>query len=201
MDHDRHRQGRHLRARRPHREAPRLRRHAARRAGRVRAAEGPRRRASRCCARPWRAASTTSTPATSTARTSPTRSSARRCIPIRTISSSSPRSAPGAARTARGCRPSRAEELTQAVHDNLRNLGLDVLDVVNLRIMFDVHGPAEGSIEAPLTVAGRPAAAGAGAPYRPQQRHADAGRGGARASPRSSACRTSTTSRIATTTR
>jgi len=44
------------------------------------------------------------------------------------------------------------EELTQAVHDNLRNLGLDVLDVVNLRIMFDVHGPAEGSIEAPLTV-------------------------------------------------
>ncbi|BCH26517.1 oxidoreductase [Mesorhizobium sp. L-8-10] len=44
------------------------------------------------------------------------------------------------------------EELTRAVHDNLRNLGLDALDVVNLRIMFDVHGPAEGSIEAPLTV-------------------------------------------------
>jgi pyridoxine 4-dehydrogenase len=44
------------------------------------------------------------------------------------------------------------EELTQAVHDNLRNLGLEVLDVVNLRSMFDVHGPAEGSLEAPLTV-------------------------------------------------
>jgi aryl-alcohol dehydrogenase-like predicted oxidoreductase len=44
------------------------------------------------------------------------------------------------------------EELTQAVHDNLRNLGLDVLEVVNLRSMFGVHGPAEGSIEAPLTV-------------------------------------------------
>ena len=44
------------------------------------------------------------------------------------------------------------EELTQAVHDNLRNLGVDVLDIVNLRAMFDVHGPAEGSIEAPLTV-------------------------------------------------
>jgi pyridoxine 4-dehydrogenase len=44
------------------------------------------------------------------------------------------------------------EELTQAVHDNLRNLGLDVLDVVNLRSMFDVHRPAEGSLEAPLTV-------------------------------------------------
>ncbi|RWO66372.1 MAG: aldo/keto reductase family oxidoreductase [Mesorhizobium sp.] len=44
------------------------------------------------------------------------------------------------------------EALTQAVHDNLSNLGLDVLDVVNLRIMFDTHGPAEGSIEAPLTI-------------------------------------------------
>jgi pyridoxine 4-dehydrogenase len=44
------------------------------------------------------------------------------------------------------------EELTQAVHDNLRNLGLDVLDVVNLRSMFDIHHPAEGSLEAPLTV-------------------------------------------------
>ncbi|MER8426114.1 aldo/keto reductase family oxidoreductase [Mesorhizobium sp. M1403] len=43
-----------------------------------------------------------------------------------------------------------AEELTKAVHDNLRNLGLDVLEVVNLRVMFDAHGPAEGSIEAPL---------------------------------------------------
>lgn len=44
-----------------------------------------------------------------------------------------------------------AQELTQAVHDNLRNLQLDVLDVVNLRIMFSAHGPAEGSIEEPLT--------------------------------------------------
>ncbi|RDV04810.1 aldo/keto reductase family oxidoreductase [Undibacter mobilis] len=43
------------------------------------------------------------------------------------------------------------EELTRAVHDNLRNLGLEVLDVVNLRSMLDVHGPAEGSLEAPLT--------------------------------------------------
>ncbi len=39
------------------------------------------------------------------------------------------------------------EALTAAVHDNLRNLGLDVLDVVNLRLMFDVAGPAEGDIE------------------------------------------------------
>lgn len=43
-------------------------------------------------------------------------------------------------------------ELTQAVHDNLRHLGLDMLDVVNLRAMFSTHGPAEGSIEAPLSV-------------------------------------------------
>lgn len=41
-------------------------------------------------------------------------------------------------------------ELTQAVRDNLANLGLDVLDVVNLRAMFDVHGPAEGPLEEPL---------------------------------------------------
>lgn len=44
------------------------------------------------------------------------------------------------------------EELTAQVHDNLRNLGVDVLDVVNLRSMYNVHEPAEGSIEAPLAV-------------------------------------------------
>ena len=43
-------------------------------------------------------------------------------------------------------------ELTQAVHDNLRNLGLDVLEVVNLRSMLGIHGPVEGSLEEPLTV-------------------------------------------------
>jgi aryl-alcohol dehydrogenase-like predicted oxidoreductase len=44
------------------------------------------------------------------------------------------------------------EDLEQAVHDNLRNLGLESLDVVNLRAMFSPHGAVEGSIEAPLTV-------------------------------------------------
>jgi len=47
------------------------------------------------------------------------------------------------------------EGLTAAVHDNLRNLKLDVLDVVNLRVLIpggDGHGPAEGAIEEPLTV-------------------------------------------------
>ena len=43
-----------------------------------------------------------------------------------------------------------APELTSAVEDNLRNLGLDVLDVVNLRSMISAHGPAEGSLEEPL---------------------------------------------------
>jgi pyridoxine 4-dehydrogenase len=43
------------------------------------------------------------------------------------------------------------EELTRAVHDNLRNLGLDVLDVVNFRAMHNAMGPGEGSIEASLT--------------------------------------------------
>jgi aryl-alcohol dehydrogenase-like predicted oxidoreductase len=43
-------------------------------------------------------------------------------------------------------------ELRQAVHDNLRHLGVDVLDVVNFRSMHGVAAPAEGSIEAPLTV-------------------------------------------------
>jgi pyridoxine 4-dehydrogenase len=42
-------------------------------------------------------------------------------------------------------------ELTQAVRDNLRNLGVDVLDVVNLRVMGDVHAPSEGSIAAQFT--------------------------------------------------
>ena len=44
-----------------------------------------------------------------------------------------------------------AEELTIAVHDNLRNLGLEALDVVNLRV-GGLSGPIEGSIEEPLTV-------------------------------------------------
>lgn len=45
-----------------------------------------------------------------------------------------------------------AAELTQAVHDNLRNLGREQLDVVNLRLMFDMSNPAEGSLEEPLSV-------------------------------------------------
>jgi pyridoxine 4-dehydrogenase len=43
-------------------------------------------------------------------------------------------------------------ELTQAVHDNLRNLGIDALDVVNLRAIFGVEAPTEGSIEEQMTV-------------------------------------------------
>jgi pyridoxine 4-dehydrogenase len=43
------------------------------------------------------------------------------------------------------------QELIDAVHDNLRNLGLDILDVVNLRV-GGISEPSEGSIEEPLTV-------------------------------------------------
>jgi pyridoxine 4-dehydrogenase len=48
------------------------------------------------------------------------------------------------------------KELIQAVHDNLRNLQLDVLEVVNFRSMWGHPDPAEGSIEAPLTVLADP---------------------------------------------
>ncbi|HYQ14744.1 MAG TPA: aldo/keto reductase family oxidoreductase [Polyangiaceae bacterium] len=43
-----------------------------------------------------------------------------------------------------------AAELTLQVEDNLRNLGVEALEVVNLRAMFDTMQPAAGSIEAPL---------------------------------------------------
>ncbi len=42
-------------------------------------------------------------------------------------------------------------ELIDAVHDNLRNLGLDALDVVNLRV-GGIMAPSEGTIEEPFTV-------------------------------------------------
>jgi pyridoxine 4-dehydrogenase len=44
------------------------------------------------------------------------------------------------------------QDLTDAVHDNLRNLGLDTLDIVNFRSMLAIHGPAEGSIAEQVTV-------------------------------------------------
>jgi aryl-alcohol dehydrogenase-like predicted oxidoreductase len=44
------------------------------------------------------------------------------------------------------------EELSAGVHDNLRNLGLDALDIVNYRTMGSVHGPKEGSIAEQVTV-------------------------------------------------
>lgn len=45
-----------------------------------------------------------------------------------------------------------ADDLTQAVHDNLKNLRLEALDVVNLRVMGDGHGPTESSIAAQFGV-------------------------------------------------
>ncbi len=43
-------------------------------------------------------------------------------------------------------------DLERAVHDNLRNLGVEALDVVNLRWMGDVHRPVEGSLAREFTV-------------------------------------------------
>ncbi|WOD15201.1 aldo/keto reductase family oxidoreductase [Paraburkholderia kirstenboschensis] len=43
------------------------------------------------------------------------------------------------------------EDLERGVHDNLRNLGLDMLEVVNMRMMGDVHAPSEGSVEKQIT--------------------------------------------------
>lgn len=44
------------------------------------------------------------------------------------------------------------KELTAGVHDNLRSLGLDALDIVNYRAMGSVHGPREGSIAEQVAV-------------------------------------------------
>ncbi|VTQ53371.1 aldo/keto reductase family oxidoreductase [Campylobacter jejuni] len=41
-------------------------------------------------------------------------------------------------------------ELVSAVEDNLRNLGLETMEVVNLRSMLDIHQPKEGSLEPQL---------------------------------------------------
>jgi pyridoxine 4-dehydrogenase len=43
------------------------------------------------------------------------------------------------------------EDIQRGVHDNLRNLGLDALEVVNMRITGDIHAPSEGSIEKQVT--------------------------------------------------
>lgn len=43
-------------------------------------------------------------------------------------------------------------DLTKAIDDNLRNLGVEILDVVNLRVMGDIHSPSEGSIEEQFAV-------------------------------------------------
>ncbi len=58
------------------------------------------------------------------------------------------------------------EELTQAVHDNLRNLGLDVLDVVNLRMHVRPASPRRGIDRGAAHRAGRSPAPGPGAPHR-----------------------------------
>ncbi len=61
------------------------------------------------------------------------------------------------------------EDIQRAVYDNLRNLGLDVLDIVNLRNMGNIHSPAEGSIEKQGRGTCRTTAPRSGASHRPEQ--------------------------------
>ena len=121
--------------------------------------QGSRRGARRAARGGGAAASTISTPATSMARTSPTSSSARRSRPypddlVIVTKIGARRGADGSWLPAFS-----PQELTQAVHDNLRNLGLDALEVVNLRIMFGVEKPVEGSIEPQVDAPRRTSAA------------------------------------------
>jgi aryl-alcohol dehydrogenase-like predicted oxidoreductase len=44
------------------------------------------------------------------------------------------------------------QDLTNGVHDNLRNLGVEALDIVNYRSIGGIHGPGEGSIAEQVTV-------------------------------------------------
>ncbi len=61
------------------------------------------------------------------------------------------------------------QELTDGVHDNLRNLGVDTLDVVNLRV-GGISAPGEESIAEALDRAGRTQKPGTDSPSRPKQR-------------------------------
>ena len=101
----------------------------------------------------------------------------------------------GALRDAEGGWPSALapEQLRQAVHDNLDHLGLDVLDIVNLRVGgFD--SPEPGSIAGSFSVLARPAAARADQAPRYQHRLAPIRLPKHSPSRRSRACRISTTS-------
>jgi len=68
-----------------------------------------------------------------------------------------------------------AADLRQAVHDNLRNLGLEAMDVVNLRLMFDTYGPAEGPIEEALSALADLQRQGLGPAHRTEQRYHQTG--------------------------
>ncbi len=78
----------------------------------------------------------------------------------------------GANRDAQGGWPPASRSRTEpraAVHANLRHLGLDVLDLVNLRL-GNAEGPVPGTLAPAFADAGRAAAAGPDPPHRPQQR-------------------------------
>ena len=93
-----------------------------------------------------------------------------------------------------------AQELTAGVHDNLRNLGLDALDIVNYRVMGSIYDPEEGIHRRAGDGAGRPAAQGVDSPHRPEQCHLRPSGQKRRRSPTSCASRTTTTWHTVTTT-
>jgi hypothetical protein len=71
------------------------------------------------------------------------------------------------------------EDLTAGVHDNLRNLGLDALDIVNYRVMGSGHGLEEGSIAEQVTVLADLRRKGLDPSHRSEQRHGRPGSRGA----------------------
>src|SRR5271154_5174106 len=71
------------------------------------------------------------------------------------------------------------QELTAGVHDNLRNLGLDALDIVNYRVMGSGHGTEEGSIAEQVMVLADLRRKGLIRQHRPEQRHGRPGGRGA----------------------
>ena len=120
--------------------------------------------------------------------------------PYPTISSSSPRSAPGAAATAPGCRPISPEELDPGGARQSAAISGSTCWTSSISGSCSARmDPAEGLDRGAAHRAGRAAAAGSGAPHRAEQRHVGADRASAGGSPRSSACRTSTIWRIGTT--
>ena len=190
---------RHLDAGRPDRHPLRLRRHAARRPLGHGAARRPRRRARR----PARGRRPRHHPHRHQRRLRAARhqpADPRGAAPVPRIAAhrDQGRRDPRRSRAA-GPRPASPDDLRRAVHENLETLGLEVLDLVNLRL-GDAEGPQPGSLAEAVRDARRTPAAGPDPAPRCQQRDGASRSPRRRRSRRSCACRTCTTSPTATTT-